>query len=84
MTPTPGKKAVGLSVRLRDVAGPPPALAVLKRYGLYVGLSILAAVPLVGTLFSLLVLLDYLWPLWDDKKQAIHDKIAKTNVVRLR
>ncbi len=29
-------------------------------------------------------LLDYLWPLWDDKKQAIHDKLAKTNVVRVR
>jgi uncharacterized RDD family membrane protein YckC len=30
------------------------------------------------------VLLDYLWPLWDDKKQALHDKVAKTNVVRTR
>jgi len=29
-------------------------------------------------------LLDVLWPLWDDKKQAIHDKIAGTNVVRVR
>ena len=29
-------------------------------------------------------LLNYLWPLWDDKKQAIHDKVAKTNVVRIR
>jgi uncharacterized RDD family membrane protein YckC len=78
---TPGKKAVGISVRLRDVAGPPPAVAVLKRYGLYTGLSVLAAIPLVGTLFSLLGLLDVLWPLWDDKKQALHDKVATTNVV---
>ena len=31
-----------------------------------------------------LLAVDYLWPLWDDKKQAIHDKIAKTNVVRIR
>jgi hypothetical protein len=22
-----------------------------------------------------------LWPLWDDKKQALHDKIVATNVV---
>jgi uncharacterized RDD family membrane protein YckC len=78
---TPGKMAVGISVRLRDVAGPPPALAVCKRFGLYAALSLLGAVPLVGTLFSLLGLLDYLWPLWDDKKQALHDKVAATNVV---
>jgi uncharacterized RDD family membrane protein YckC len=78
---TPGKKAVGISVRLRDVPGPPPPLAVVKRFGLYAGLSLLGAVPLVGSLFSLLGLLDYLWPLWDDKKQALHDKVAATNVV---
>jgi uncharacterized RDD family membrane protein YckC len=78
---TPGKKAVGISVRLRDVAGPPPPVAVLKRFGLYSALSLLGAIPLVGSLFSLLGLLDYLWPLWDDKKQALHDKVAATNVV---
>lgn len=27
-------------------------------------------------------LLNYLWPLWDDKHQALHDKIVKTRVVR--
>jgi uncharacterized RDD family membrane protein YckC len=26
-------------------------------------------------------ILDLLWPLWDDKRQALHDKIAGTNVV---
>ena len=26
-------------------------------------------------------ILNLLWPLWDDKRQALHDKIAKTNVV---
>jgi uncharacterized RDD family membrane protein YckC len=26
-------------------------------------------------------MLDSLWPLWDDEKQAIHDKVAATNVV---
>jgi uncharacterized RDD family membrane protein YckC len=43
---TLGKKALGISVRLREVAGPPPGLAVVKRFGLYDGLSLLgAAVP---------------------------------------
>ncbi|HET6989620.1 MAG TPA: RDD family protein [Kribbella sp.] len=79
---TPGKKALGIAVRLRDVPGYPPGSAVAKRYGFIIGLSLLAAIPLVGTLFSFLALLNYLWPLWDDKKQALHDKIAGTNVVR--
>lgn len=79
---TLGKRAVGISVRLRDVPGPPPGLAVVKRFGLYNGLSLLSAVPWgVGSLFSLLGLVNVLWPLWDDKKQAWHDKVAATNVV---
>ena len=45
--------------------------------------ALLGLVPFVGGLTGLYSLLDDLWPLWDDKKQAIHDKIAKTNVVRL-
>ena len=78
---TPGKKAVGISIRLRDVPGPPPGVAVVKRFSLYNGLSLLGIIPLVGTLFSFLALINDLWPLWDDKKQALHDKVAGTNVV---
>jgi uncharacterized RDD family membrane protein YckC len=29
-------------------------------------------------------LLDNLWPLWDRKRQALHDKAAGTNVVMLQ
>ncbi|GAA3098388.1 hypothetical protein GCM10010530_23700 [Kribbella aluminosa] len=79
---TPGKMALGIAVRLRDVPGNPPGIVVLKRYGVYMGISLLSAIPLVGTLFSFLALLNDLWPLWDDKKQALHDKVAATNVVR--
>ena len=79
---TPGKMALGIGVRLRDVPGNPPGSAVAKRYGFIFGLGVLAAIPLVGTLFSFLALINYLWPLWDDKKQALHDKVAHTNVVR--
>ena len=69
---TPGKKIVGISVRLRDRAGPPTMKAVLLRTGCILVLSLIS---------SLAYLLDVLWPLWDDKKQAIHDKAAATNVV---
>jgi uncharacterized RDD family membrane protein YckC len=78
---TPGKKAVGISVRLSEVAGPPPALAVLKRCGFYHGLGLLGAIPSIGTLFGFISLVDILWPLWDARKQALHDKVAGTNVV---
>jgi uncharacterized RDD family membrane protein YckC len=37
---------------------------------------------LVGSfLFNLPTLLDGLWPLWDDRNQALHDKVANTFVV---
>jgi len=68
---TPGKKIAGISVRLRDQAGPPPMKAILARTACYFALS----------LVSIANLLDVLWPLWDDKKQALHDKVAATNVV---
>jgi len=81
---TPGRMIVGISVRLRDAAGPPPLAAVVKRTAVKEGGSILGAVPFlaaVSPLFSLFSLIDDLWPLWDPKKQAIHDKVAATNVV---
>jgi uncharacterized RDD family membrane protein YckC len=72
---TPGKKIVGISVRLRDRAGPPPMKAVLGRTACYYGFWV------IGVATSIAYLLDVLWPLWDDKKQALHDKVAGTNVV---
>jgi uncharacterized RDD family membrane protein YckC len=78
---TPGKMVVGISVRLRDKPGPPPLVAVLKRTGVQEVGSLVGLVPVVGSLGSLFTLLDSLWPLWDDKKQALHDKVAATNVV---
>ena len=68
---TPGKKIVGISVRLRYQAGPPPMNTVLVRTGCFLGFQLL----------SVAYYLDVLWPLWDDKKQALHDKVAATNVV---
>lgn len=39
---------------------------------------------IVGTLtIGLGALLDFLWPLWDPQKQALHDKVAGTYVVRV-
>lgn len=78
---TPGKRVVGISVRLREVVGPPPGLAVAKRAGLYAGIGAMGVIPVVGSVFGIFGLLNHLWPLWDAKKQALHDKVAATNVV---
>ncbi len=32
--------------------------------------------------FGFYPLIDCLWPLWDDDRQTLHDKIAETRVVR--
>jgi uncharacterized RDD family membrane protein YckC len=45
---------------------------------------VVSVVPVIGPIGSLWPLVDGLWPLWDSKKQALHDKIAATNVVRQR
>jgi len=78
---TPGKMVVGISVRLRDKAGPLPFVDAVKRTAVKEAGTAFGLVPVVGALGSLFTLLDGLWPLWDDKKQAIHDKAASTNVV---
>lgn len=68
---TIGKMALGISVRRAAEPGPLPiGTALLRRL-----------VPLAGEFISLLTLIDYLWPLWDDKRQALHDKLAGTQVV---
>ena len=78
---TPGKAAVGISVRLRDRPGVLSVGDAAKRTALQAALSLLGNIPLLGNLFSLAALVDLLWPAWDERKQALHDKVARTNVV---
>ena len=70
---TPGKLVMGLRIRVREAPGDFRWGAMLLRY------ASTTAMGLVG-----ITLLDYLWPLWDDNRQALHDKVAGTNVVTLR
>lgn len=79
---TPGKLLLGLRVRRRDVAGPLPWGTVLRRWLGQFWTSFLSLVPVLGAILGLYPLLDDLWPLWDGKRQALHDKLAGTNVVR--
>ncbi|MEO5651517.1 MAG: RDD family protein [Marmoricola sp.] len=81
---TPGKLALGLRVRLRERPDLPTS-AVLRRWALQSGApGLLGLVPFIGLVGSLFTFLDVLWPLWDSRRQALHDKFAKTNVVRIR
>lgn len=45
-------------------------------------LVLLQAAPLLGVLALATWILDYLWPLWDVRSQALHDKAARTYVER--
>ena len=81
---TPGKLALGLRVRLRETPGPLAWGTIVKRWLGQFGYAILSIVPILGSIVSLYPLIDGLWPLWDSRKQALHDKIAATNVVRVR
>jgi len=78
---TPGKLALGIRIRRREAPGPMPWSTMLSRFVFVEALAIASYVPVVGILFVLAGLLDYLWPLWDRKNQALHDKVARTNVV---
>jgi uncharacterized RDD family membrane protein YckC len=81
---TPGKMMLGMQVRRRDRPGPMSWGTVLMRWMFQVGYGILTLLPLLGYLAAVYWLLDNLWPLWDGKRQALHDKAAATNVVMLK
>ncbi|GAA1143585.1 hypothetical protein GCM10009583_11940 [Ornithinicoccus hortensis] len=81
---TVGKLVAGLRVRLRDQPGPLPWATAAIRGAIWSGPSLISGQNFLGTLAGLFTILNGLWPLWDPNKQAIHDKVAKTNVVRKR
>jgi uncharacterized RDD family membrane protein YckC len=67
---TPGKMALGIEIRLCERPGPMSWGTVLLRW--FASL-VCALIPFY---------LDALWPLWDSRRQAIHDHIASTQVCR--
>ncbi|AXH97777.1 RDD family protein [Ornithinimicrobium avium] len=81
---TLGKLATGLRIRLREEPGKIGWVPSLLRALVYQGVGIVSQLSTVLGFLALFPVLDVLWPLWDSKKQAIHDKAARTNVVRNR
>jgi uncharacterized RDD family membrane protein YckC len=77
MGQTFGKRAFGIQVRDATADGGSIGSG---RAGLrFVTVGLFRIVPF----FGLFTLLDGLWPLWDPRRQALHDKIAGSVVVRV-
>ena len=73
---TPGKKMVGIIVIHAETGRLLGGPGGLWRW-------------LVGLLISVLTfgigsIVDHLWPIWDDRKQTLHDKVVKSVVVMAR
>ncbi len=81
---TPGKLAMGLRVRLREAPGPLPWRVIWLRWLVKNVGGIASQVPIVGGFLALAWWINFLWPLWDEQNQALHDKAAATNVVKVR
>lgn len=78
---TPGKRILDIRIRSWDRPGKLGWGVIARRVGFMSGLSVISLVPAVGVLAGIVALLDYLWPLWDKRRQALHDKFAGTVVV---
>jgi uncharacterized RDD family membrane protein YckC len=72
---TPGKLALRLRVRRWDAGQRLTPTVVVRRWIAYQGAQ---ALPYVGTPY---VIIDLLWPVRDARRQALHDKFARTCVV---
>jgi uncharacterized RDD family membrane protein YckC len=74
---TLGKRALGTRVVSADDRSKISGGTAAGRAAVY---ALIPVVPLIGTLFSLL---NSLWLTWDRRRQALHDKAARTIVVKV-
>jgi uncharacterized RDD family membrane protein YckC len=75
---TPGKLACGLRVVPVDRGlhpGPLPWDSIVIRSAIWV-------LPTISSLLRLFTVVDVLFPLWNPKRQALHDIAARTQVIR--
>lgn len=80
---TPGRFVTRIRVR-RVGADEPLDLATASRRTIVKNVSnLLGGVPLLSLLASVFQTADFLWPLWDKRRQALHDKVGTSEVVRL-
>jgi uncharacterized RDD family membrane protein YckC len=75
---TLGKRALGTKVVTADTRSKISGGAAASRAAVY---ALAPLVPFVGGIFGLL---NELWLLWDPQRQCLHDKAARTVVVKVR
>lgn len=75
---TLGKRAVGTMVVTADTRSKISGGAAGGRAAVY---ALPSAVPIIGTLFAAV---NELWLLWDKRRQCLHDKAARTVVIKAR
>ena len=84
---TPGKLVCGLRVVPLDqgrFGGPLSWNAIGIRAGVWVIPNAGSGLPVLGVALGLFNLVDALFPLWQPRRQAIHDLVARTQVVKIR
>ena len=79
---TPGKLLVGISVRRLDRPGPLDADTAIRRTGFQAVAQAFGNVPYLSLLGTVALVMDLVWPIVDTRRQALHDKIATTIVVK--
>jgi RDD family len=88
---TIGKRLLGIAVRneepLTPIAFSDAILRELPRLVFPILLfaqAIFGALTPLPSLALLLLIVDHLWPLWDRRRQTLHDKLAHTVVIRVQ
>lgn len=78
---TVGMRVMKIQVRLREAPGPLGWGTIARRVGAMYWPFAFVWIPVVGSLTGIYNWVNYLWPLGNANKQALHDIFAKTNVV---
>lgn len=80
---TPGKMLVGIRVRMLEEDRRPDLRAAVLRWAVQQGgPQLLSSIAGLGFFAGLFSAVDHAWPLWDPRRQSLHDKVARTIVVR--
>ncbi|MBO1756203.1 RDD family protein [Allobranchiibius sp. CTAmp26] len=81
---TVGKIVTGIRVRRTASAGSPGLAAAVNRFLVKCVYVLVSFVPALSWIAAAFALVDYLWPLRDPARRALHDISAGTYVVRTR
>lgn len=79
---TLGHMAAGIRVRRSTDDRAPDVASSAVRWVVKQAGNLAGALPALAFFGSLFTLVNYLFPLWDRRSQALHDKAAKTYIVR--